>query len=107
MKYLLRSIIFLGMAVSLITCYKMKLKNKCCDDSLIKRNIVDNDINFLLPNIITPNGDNMNEQFAYGAYRKDKVSTDPDYRPVFTVKQLKIYKINGSKVLFESNNYNL
>ncbi len=107
MKHLLRVLVLMCIAFSLTTCYKMKMKNKCCDTSLLKQNIVDAETRFFIPNIITPNEDGINDRFVYGSYNTNQSSSQAYPWDYYSVRKLKIYKINGSRAVFESNDYNL
>lgn len=105
MKNTLRVLLCPVLLLLLCTCNRMNLKEKCCDDSHYKQQVPDQNLSLFVPNVMTPNGDQYNDAFVYGASYKIQPAPGSPQFPVFTVRKLKVYRLNGTRPVFESNDY--
>lgn len=74
-----------------------------CRDIVFTQNVTDPDLRILPPNVITPNGDGLNDAFFPYAYYNSRPF--PQAQPVFTIRRLSVTRVNNGQVVYASQSY--
>jgi CHU_C Type IX secretion signal domain len=92
---------FLGASLLLAGCGKKDVVSNQCPDSARYSNITDPDLDVVLPNGISPNGDGRNDRFMVFVRSK----SNPQNPPTFTMQRLRVMRPGIKQPVYDNPNY--
>ncbi|WP_081910541.1 gliding motility-associated C-terminal domain-containing protein [Hymenobacter sp. APR13] len=101
----LRLCAMLGLLL-VIGCQKKDAQpDTTCADEDFSQSIVTPNVQLMLPNGISPNGDGLNDRFIPFAFYTNLPPVGAPPSPTFSSRTLKVYTNTGRKLVFEGLNY--